>query len=313
MANLDAATIAAVLQKQGMPNTTENLNRIAQFAAVHPDLLAKYLGQGTDVAAMQGAGTADAIDNSIAAVENRGQLAGPNPYSSTVDEKTGMSNIGPGLVRTPEPTGRGNGAVRAGGASGQNAVVEPSMVGQGPAAASSAPVNPLTTDSGNVVNQPSLIEQIALSIGGPVAKMLVDRARQNVLRGLPANAPAPTETMETLPRHGAEPQQRQAAGRGAGAGGVNQPNTTRTPVPTTPSTPATNNPTRGSPAVPLADPDAVPRTGPPASGRTSTQTPADIERMKAEVAAERAGAADLQDQIKKTTKAKPRVRVPGKP
>src|SRR4249919_623224 len=112
MPPLDHATLQAVLDKQGMPNTTENLNRIAQFAAVAPDMLDKYLGKGTDDA--RTGGTDAAVDRSIASTADLrlAQLAGPNPYTATIDPSTGLSNIGPGLVRTPEPTGGGGGRAK---------------------------------------------------------------------------------------------------------------------------------------------------------------------------------------------------------
>ena len=279
---LDSATINAILQKQGMPNTTENLNRIAQFHAVAPDMIDKYLGQGTDAAALASAnGTNAAINNSIAQTDPRlAQLAGPNPLSATLDQQTGMTNIGPGLVNTPEPTGPvrvGNGAARPPGIPGDfNAPVgAPPFPGQG------AP--PSTGFNW---------EQLLIPILGPAAAAIVARARQQFGQN-PAINRAPGEPAPTAA------EQPQGRGRGAGAGGTAQPNTSRAPAPysTDTRTPATNNPTRGSPAVPLADPDAVPRTGPPASGRTSTQTPADIARMEQETRAANEAAA-LQEQIK---------------
>jgi hypothetical protein len=87
MPPLDHATLQAVLDKQGMPNTTENLNRIAQFAAVAPDMLEKYLGRGTDQARVDaGGGTNAAIDRSIASTADPrlAMLAGPNPYTATL-------------------------------------------------------------------------------------------------------------------------------------------------------------------------------------------------------------------------------------
>lgn len=276
MPPLDSATINAVLQKQGMPNTTENLNRIAQFDAVAPGMLQQYLGQGTDNAL---AGTNAAIDNSIAQTDPRlAQLVGPNPLSSTLDPNTGRTNIGPGLVNTPPPPDpvRGGGGARPPNA-GMRGVAPPTEPPPG-----SMPVPGSAGAQANAqpaVGSPSW-EQMMISMLGPAAYAIIARARQQFSQNPAINRAPGTPDVPPV-------QQPQAAGRGAGAGGVNQPDTSRVPAPysTDTRTPATNNPTRGSPAVPTADPDAVPRTGPPASGKTSTQTPADIERMRQETAA----------------------------
>ena len=110
MPPLDHATLQAVLDKQ------ECLTRQRTSIALHSSLLLlqtcfeKYLGRGTDQARVDaGGGTNAAIDRSIASTADPrlAALAGPNPYTATIDPNTGLTNIGPGLVRTPEPTGGG--------------------------------------------------------------------------------------------------------------------------------------------------------------------------------------------------------------
>jgi hypothetical protein len=102
MTQITPELLNAVMAKQGAPNTTDNLNRIAEFAAVHPGILEQYIGKGTDASQV-----GNSITDSIAATDGaapRG-LADPNGYLSTVDPATGTSNIAPRLTKTPESTG----------------------------------------------------------------------------------------------------------------------------------------------------------------------------------------------------------------
>lgn len=105
MTTLTPEILNAVLAKQGMPNTTENLNRIAEFAATNPGMLEKYLGVGTDNA-MAG------VANSIANVDGAAPVGPTNGYKATLDPTTGMTNMGPNLVNAPPPVARGNGGAR---------------------------------------------------------------------------------------------------------------------------------------------------------------------------------------------------------
>jgi hypothetical protein len=118
MTTLTPEILNAVMAKQGAPNTTDNLNRIAEFAALHPGVLEKYIGGGTDAGM-----TGNSIDNSIAATDGvapRGPVD-PNGYVSTVDPNTGMSNVGPRLTNAPniaDPSRGGGGARKPAGIPG---------------------------------------------------------------------------------------------------------------------------------------------------------------------------------------------------
>jgi hypothetical protein len=323
MPPLDHATLQAVLDKQGMPNTTENLNRIAQFAAVAPDMLDKYLGRGTDQSRLDS--TDAAIDRSIASTADPrlAQLAGPNPYSATLDPNTGLTNIGPGLVKGPaEP--RGTVTV------GQPKLASIPGDENRPVGAPPFPKGPTTT--------------------GQQTESETDRPS----KGQPT---PPTQAGETRPEGGSWTNYivpsilalfaAQVARRGAGGTHVPPPNTppigSAIPKPggVTPTVPPTVTPNVPPPTVaphmpppapqgPAYVPGGVPQTAPIVPGpqpytggpqgphmptppntqppympppNRAGQTPADIARLKAEVEAE--NAARLQEEMRARAIAQP--------
>jgi hypothetical protein len=297
MPPLDHATLQAVLDKQGMPNTTENLNRIAQFAAVAPDMLEKYLGRGTDQARVDaGGGTNAAIDRSIASTADPrlAQLAGPNPYSATLDPNTGLTNIGPGLVKGG---GERQGSVTVG---------QPRLAGipgdenrpvGAPPFAKPAPSGQITESE---MNRPGVDPRVAPTQAGETQpaeggswtnfiapSILALFATQMARRGGGAHVPPGT----TPPISGAIPAPTPAP---TISGGGRTPQVAPAPISPDAQRPNVQAPVAGSPAVPLSEPS---RSSP--AGRPSGQSQADIERMKAEVAAENArGETQLRQSIK---------------
>lgn len=312
MPPLDHATLQAVLDKQGMPNTTENLNRIAQFAAVAPDMLDKYLGVGTDQARDDSAGgTNAAIDRSIASTADPrlAQLAGPNPYSATIDQNTGMTNIGPGLVREQRGTGGGGGPKKQGIPGDYNAPVgAPPFTTQAPPPASGTTQGyepstgaPMPVPSGmETSTQPpngsnagqggSWTNYIIPSILGLFAANAMRRGggahvppgavTPPISQAIPNPAPAAAAAAATpnVPAGNPALPQPPPSGPAYVPGGVPQPGSSGPgPQPYTGGRPAQG------PHNPPPPNDQPPYMPPP---NAAGQTPAEIARLKAEVDAE---------------------------